>query len=52
MKPAGSGTIIEKYYCFVSVVRYFVCHDIFGFDDHAPETPWNKEVPKTDILDW
>jgi len=29
MKPAGSGAIVEKYYCFVSAVRYFMCHEVF-----------------------
>ncbi|NQV19004.1 MAG: hypothetical protein HQ534_10720 [Armatimonadetes bacterium] len=37
MKPAGSGNIVEKYYCFVSVVRYFVCHEVFGFEKDKKE---------------
>ena len=40
MKPAGSGQIVEKYYCFVSVVRYFMCHNVFGL----------KEKKKKDVV--
>jgi len=49
MRPAGSGTIVEKYYCFVSALRYFVCNVVFS--GQKEETQYEKFEHKSDPMD-